>query len=102
MLINSSKLVTPLELRMRLSLMVAARSSTTPAMSFEEYVIQPAAHAQKNLPQQRKLMKMLGVNGGFAFRTERHLVSGRVIDECKSDQSPVAGHVSPLTSVPVA
>ena len=35
---------------------------------------------------------MLGVDGGFACRTKRNLVTGHVIDEVKPDQSPVSGH----------
>src|SRR4029450_5332026 len=42
-------------------------------------------------PKQRKLVKMLVVNGGFAFRTKRHLITGHVIDEVKPSQSPISG-----------
>ena len=38
---------------------------------------------------------MLGVDGGFARRTERHLVAGHVIHEVEDGQSPISGHRSP-------
>src|SRR6266699_712409 len=56
----------------------------------EKDVVLPAPHAQKDLPQQRQLVKMLGVDGGFAGRTKRDLVTRHVIHDVEDGQSPVS------------
>jgi hypothetical protein len=38
---------------------------------------------------------MVGVDGGFAGRTERDLVSGNVIDDVEDGKSPVSGRRTP-------
>jgi hypothetical protein len=60
--------------------------------ALRENVVLPAAHAQKDFSQQRRIMKMLGVDGGLPHRTERDLVTGHVVDNVKDGQSPVSGH----------
>jgi hypothetical protein len=63
--------------------------------TLKEDVVLPAAHTQKYLSQQRKLAEMLGVDGGFASRPERHLVGGNVINDIEDGKSPVSGRRTP-------
>src|SRR6516162_7222382 len=73
------------------TLLVATVAFARRRLRLKKGVVLPAAHAQKNLPQQRQVVKMFGVDGGLACRTKRNLVGRNVIQNVENGQSPPSG-----------
>src|SRR6516225_10738507 len=76
-------------------LLVATVAFARRRLRLKKGVVLPAAHAQKDLSQQRQVVKMFGVDGRLACRTKRNLVTGHVIDDVEDGQSPVSGQRTP-------